>query len=90
MATQRRIEANRRNRKRWRGHTAAGLDRLRQAALRNRPWLKSTGARTEAGKAKIRMNALKHGERSAQAIQHRKALNEALRTVRELTRDRLS
>jgi hypothetical protein len=41
-------------------------ERLRQAQLiRNwRPWEKSAGAKTEAGKAASKMNAYKHGGRS--------------------------
>lgn len=42
-------------------------ERLRQSQLiRNwRPWEQSTGAKTEAGKAASKMNAYKHGGRSA-------------------------
>lgn len=32
---------------------------------RTRPWLKATGPRTPAGKAKIIYNAFKHGQRGA-------------------------
>ncbi len=84
MATKRQIQANRRNRRLWKGHSPEGLEKLRQAALLNQPWLKSTGPRTERGKARSSMNALRHGCRSVQAIANRKTLNAALRTVREL------
>lgn len=42
-------------------------ERLKQSQLiRNwRPWEQSTGAKTEAGKAVSKMNAYKHGGRSA-------------------------
>ena len=80
MPTTREIAANQR-----RKHTPEGLRRLRRAARTNRPWLKSTGPRTETGKRRSRMNALKHGERSAAVIEHRRALNEVLRAVRDLT-----
>lgn len=33
-----------------------------------KPWEKSVGARTEAGKAKVSQNALKHGNRSKAVI----------------------
>lgn len=87
MATQRQIEANRRNRKLWRGHTPAGLATLRRAALRNKPWLKSTGPQSETGKARSKINAWRHGERSAEAIEHRRGLSEVLRAVSDPARD---
>jgi hypothetical protein len=48
----RRVEAGRRSRQKWRGFSADGIQRLRQAALANRPWEHSTGPRTAAGKAR--------------------------------------
>lgn len=57
--------ANRMNRKRWRGHSAEGLARLRAAAHAARPWEKSTGPRSAAGKAASRRNARRHDGRSA-------------------------
>lgn len=41
--------------------TPDGLQRLRAAALRNRPWLKSTGPRTPEGKRICSRNASKGG-----------------------------
>lgn len=64
MATERQILANRRNRMLWRGITAVGRLRLSQAALQNRPWEHSTGPKTQAGKNRSKMNALRHGGRS--------------------------
>ena len=52
----RRVEAGRRNRKKWKGFTPEGLERLRQAALTNRPWEHSTGPRTPEGKARVAAN----------------------------------
>ena len=52
----RRVEAGRRNQKKWRGFSADGLRRLRQAALDHRPWQHSTGPRTAAGKARSAAN----------------------------------
>lgn len=40
---------------------AAAAARMKQ----HKPWLKTTGPRTEGGKAAIRNNALKHGRDSA-------------------------
>ena len=82
MATERQIRANRENRRRWRGHTPDGLQRLRFAARCNQPWRRSTGPRTTAGKSRSRMNALKHGGRSAEAVAARKALADVLRRMR--------
>lgn len=51
-----RVEAGRRNR-RLRGElTEAGRDRLRQSALRHRPWTRSTGPKTPTGKARAAAN----------------------------------
>ncbi len=55
----RRVEIGRRNQTRWKGHTADGLERLRQAAMRNKPWLFSTGPRTPEGKARCAANGRK-------------------------------
>src|SRR5436190_997516 len=46
----RRSRIARENRAKWRGHSAAGLERLREAALWNKPWRFSTGPRTVLGK----------------------------------------
>ena len=45
-----------------RNWTPEGLQRLREAAQRNRPWEHSTGPRTPEGKARSRGNALWMGE----------------------------
>lgn len=44
----------------YKGITDEGRERCREAALRARNWEKSTGPKTEAGKARSKMNALKH------------------------------
>lgn len=43
--------------------------RLRQSQIiqKYKPWLKSTGAKTAAGKEKSKMNAYKHGDYSVQS-----------------------
>src|SRR4051812_11948676 len=51
-----RVAAGRRNRQLWTGFSPAGLQRLRQHALRNRPWEHSTGPRSAAGKARAAAN----------------------------------
>ena len=52
----RRVAAGKLNQLKWKGHTEAGLLRLREAALRIKPWLKTTGPRTPEGKAKAARN----------------------------------
>lgn len=56
--------------------------RAKQAELirGTQPWLKSTGPRTEEGKARSASNALKHGFRSRAFIEH-------VRNERQLIRD---
>jgi hypothetical protein len=51
-----RVASGKLSRARWRGFTADGLRRLREAALRNRPWEHSTGPKTKAGKAQSVVN----------------------------------
>ncbi len=43
-----------------------GLIRLRESACRVKPWLKSTGPKSEAGRARSKMNALKDGRHRAE------------------------
>lgn len=51
-----RSAAGKANRAKRKGLTPAGRERLRQAALRNRPWEHSTGPTTAAGKAQAAAN----------------------------------
>lgn len=55
--------------------------RERQSALIRscKPWNRSTGPRTEAGKATASGNALKHGMRSAAWAAERKSINQVMR-----------
>ena len=55
----RRVAAGKLNRTKRSPLTAAGVERLRQAALANKPWAKSTGPRSPAGKARSAANGLK-------------------------------
>jgi hypothetical protein len=52
----RRVAAGRQNRAKRKGLTPAGRERLRQAALRSRPWQFVTGPRTAAGTARSAQN----------------------------------
>jgi hypothetical protein len=49
-----------------------------------KPWLKSTGARTQEGKAKSKMNATKHGMRSRVIKDLVRVLTAQRRMLREL------
>lgn len=60
---------------------AAQAERIRKT----KPWLKATGPRTEEGKKRTRMNALKHGNRSEHIRQARKALRLHREIMRLLT-----
>ena len=51
-----RSAAGKANRSKRTGLTPEGRERLRRAALANRPWLHSTGPTTAAGKAKAARN----------------------------------
>ena len=51
-----------------------GLQSLRSAVHRVRPWRRSTGPRTRAGRARSAQNALKHGRRSQAAIAEQRCL----------------
>ena len=64
-----------------------GLNSLRSAAQRNKPWLRSTGPRTAAGKDRSKLNAVKHNERSARSRAAWRELNAALRTLSQYDRD---
>lgn len=65
-----RVAAGALSRARWRGFTADGLRRLREAALRNRPWEHSTGPKTKAGRAQSVINGKKRqlGSKSVREV----------------------
>ena len=44
--------------------------RRSEVARRTKPWLKSTGPKTEAGKKKVSQNAYKHGAFSQETLQY--------------------
>ena len=65
-----RVAAGKQNRAKRRGLTQEGQERLRNAALRNQPWMLSTGPKTTAGRAKAALNGKKRqiGPMSIQEI----------------------
>ncbi len=79
MATKRQVEANRRNWAKRGPLTPAGRERLRRAALRNRPWERSTGPVTDEGKARSALNSLRHGRETTECRSWRR---DALRFIR--------
>ncbi len=82
----RRIAAGKLNRSKRRGLTPEGRQRLREAAMRNKPWAYSTGPRTPAGKAKVAQNgkALQKGPLSVRQLRGELAELRALaREMRE-------
>jgi hypothetical protein len=58
-----RVAAGRRNRKKRRGLTPTGRERLRQNAIRHRPWRYATGPKTAAGKAISAKNRVRKSSR---------------------------
>jgi hypothetical protein len=54
----RRVAAGKLNRAKRKGLTPAGAERLRRAALAQKPWEHATGPRTPEGKAKAAANGL--------------------------------
>src|SRR5262249_34904384 len=66
----RRVAAGKLNRQKRGPLTPEGRERLRQAALANRPWEHATGPRTPEGKARAAANgkARQKGERSVREV----------------------
>ena len=76
------VRANQANRKKWKGITPLGRLRLKLAALARQPRNHSTGPRNAEGMNKSKMNALKHGLRSKEAIAEQKEQAEFNRLIR--------
>jgi hypothetical protein len=51
-----RVAAGKLNHAKRKGLSAKGRERIRQAAIRNRPWIYSTGPTSAAGKAQVKAN----------------------------------
>ena len=66
--------------------TPEGLRSLQESIRQHRPWQCSTGPKTAAGKALAKMNALKHGDRSAGRRAARREIAAMLRLGRHLER----
>ncbi len=66
-----RVAAGRRNQRKSQGLTPEGRERLRQAALKNRPWKFAKGPQSPAGKARVAPNGKlrQKGQRSTREIQ---------------------
>jgi hypothetical protein len=80
----RRVVAGRRNRAKRGPLTAAGRERLREAALRNRPWRHSTGPRTPEGKQKVALNGRHQQKGELSVRQRRQAVQSALVLVNRM------
>jgi hypothetical protein len=61
------------------GWTAARRARQAAAICRWQPWRRSTGPKTEVGKARVTTNALRHGYRSRAWILKAKRIRRAIR-----------
>jgi hypothetical protein len=66
------------------GWTAERRARQRAMIQQWRPWEKSTGPRTDKGKAKAAGNSLKHGGRSLEWRETLRRMRDLLRQQREL------
>ena len=67
-----RVAAGKRNVLKRKGLTREGLERLRAAALANKPWLHSTGPRTAEGKARAAANG-KRAQKGEKSVRERRA-----------------
>lgn len=56
----------------------------RERILKTKPWLKSTGAKTQDGKEKSKMNALKTNPELHQLMKQAKALFKQQRELRKI------
>ena len=82
--SQARVDAGRRNRQLRGPLSPEGRERLRQAALANRPWEKSTGPTTPAGKAVVADNGRARQKGPMSVRQQRAAVADANALVAEM------
>lgn len=63
--------------------------RERQAALIRawKPWVRSSGPKTDGGKAASAMNSRKHGMRSRRALDEARMLRALIRQCREMAQE---
>jgi len=61
-----------------------GRERLRDAALQNKPWLKSTGPRTDKGKQQARLNGKSRQRGSTSREQRRNEIRDVRAAIRSL------
>ena len=90
VRNQRRVEANRRNRRKRKGLTPAGREKLRQSALKHRPWRFSTGPRTPEGKAKVALNGKKRQSGTVSVREVRTAMCDIHVLLAEMAASRLA
>jgi hypothetical protein len=57
------------------------IEAARQRILASKPWEKSTGPRTEEGKAKSSQNNFKHGRRSRTMIEVSRVIAEVVKSI---------
>jgi hypothetical protein len=67
------------------GWTAERRARQAEIIRRNRPWEKSTGPRTEEGKAHAALNSLKHGLYTKDILALRRALRHHRQFLKQLS-----
>jgi hypothetical protein len=84
------LAARRANWSKRRGFTAEGLQRLRESALKHRPWESSTGPRTIEGKIKVANNGRKRQVGPVSIRQLKAELAVVQAEVRELAAMRLA
>jgi hypothetical protein len=84
----RRVAAGKHNRKRRGPLTLEGRRRLRQAALRNRPWRYATGPKTAAGKAQAVRNGKKRQVNARSVREIRAELAAVFSLAQEMKRSR--
>jgi hypothetical protein len=76
------------NRAKRRGLTAEGRQRLREAALANRPWEHATGPRTPQGKARAARNGKLRQKGALSTRELRAVVAGAVRLARDLAASR--